>query len=174
MSGLGVINSAQKPIFGGMPPKRGRGRPAANKVIKPTPKTSASTRRATDRVATAIEKETGRKALTEKKSNNPKSTAATRGRRGAAVKDVDMEDVSTLAPPGSDEVTRPKGRGRPKKVIKETAASEVQQPTRGMRQSPEEAGRLPSWTLPNGQRLTRRLRLLRKSPRFRRPNNRTT
>ena len=129
LSGLGVITSVQRPGSSAMPPKNGRGRPGTSKVTKPAPKTSATTRRANQRVAVAVEKETARKALIEK-SNNPKPVEASKGRRARGAKDVEMEDAPTLAsPPASDKAAKPKARGRPRKVSQEINDKEVPEST---------------------------------------------
>ncbi len=130
-SGLGIINSVQRPSSTAMPPKKGKGRAAANKVTKPAQKTSASTRRASGRIAAAVENETERQALTGK-PNNKKPKAPTRGRKAAAAKeDAEMEDAPGLAtPPTGDEVVKPKTRGRPKKAPKAEVEREIPDSTR--------------------------------------------
>ena len=125
LSGLGVISSVQRQGSSEMPPKKGKGRPATSKVTKPAPKTSAATRRANQRVAVAVEKETARKALIEK-SNSPKPVEASKGRKTRGAKDVEMEDAPALAsPPASDEAAKPKARGRPRKVSQEVIDKEI-------------------------------------------------
>lgn len=91
--------------------KKPRGRPAANKVTKPAPK---STRRVSGRLAEAVDTEAGRAALAEK-STNQQPAVAKRGRKPAA-KDVVIPDDGGLATPPNDNQSKAKGRGRPKAV----------------------------------------------------------
>ncbi|KAH8894048.1 hypothetical protein GQ53DRAFT_643788 [Thozetella sp. PMI_491] len=120
-----------------MPPKKGRGRPTANKVTKPAPKTSASARRASDRVAVAVEKETERQALAEKSNNQKTKPGRGRGRKAVAPKeDADMQDASALAtPPDTEEAAKPKGRGRPKRTVQESE-----------KEVPDSTRKEPAWT----------------------------
>lgn len=99
------------------PAKKPRGRAAgtANKVTKPAQKSTA--RRASDKLAAAIDSPEGRAALAEKSSNRqPKALA--RGRKGAKVVEEDEE----LAPPV---VAKP--RGRPRKVVQEMVEEEEEE-----------------------------------------------
>ncbi|KAK1836475.1 Monopolin complex subunit pcs1 [Podospora conica] len=131
-----------------MPPKSGRGRPAANKVTKPAAK-KAPARRNNERLAAAIDQaleEDDRSALEEKSANTqPKMGGRGRKKAAPAVEaeelDVDMEDV----PEEVDEpAQKPKARGRPKKSIEPAPVKEASKPARappgrkGVRQAVQE------------------------------------
>ncbi|KUI54854.1 Monopolin complex subunit pcs1 [Cytospora mali] len=91
--------------------KKPRGRPAANKVTKPEPKSAS--RRVGAKAAAALEEEAERMALTEKAANE--APKAKRGRKPKKATEEEADDV-LATPPNSDEPTRTRaGRGRPRK-----------------------------------------------------------
>lgn len=109
-----------------MPPKKTKaGRPAANRVTKPAPKTSTSRLRATDRVVAAAEEVVGKKVANATGGAPAKGTGRGKGRKPAAEEEEDTvmtEATETVVetPPA----TQPKGaRGRPKKVVVEAEPS---------------------------------------------------
>lgn len=93
--GLGASTAAKKKTDTMPPAKRPRGRPPANKVTKPAPKTAA--RRNSDRMAAAIENEGEREVLAEKSTNHQPSAAGTRGRK-PGTKKIDVEDEEVEIP----------------------------------------------------------------------------
>ncbi|KAK4140643.1 chromosome segregation protein Csm1/Pcs1-domain-containing protein [Dichotomopilus funicola] len=105
-----------------MPPKKGKaGRPAANRVAKPTPATTAATRNAT-------------------KAAPARST--TRGRKRAAPTDEEEDDteMADARDPPAAEPPAKKARGRPKKM---TAEAEEPKTTAGARRGRKPTGKKP-------------------------------
>lgn len=91
--------------------KKPKGRPAANKVMKPEPKTT--TRRVGAKAAAALKGEVEKLALTEKTTND--SPKPKRGRKAKKMAEEEADDV-LATPPNSDEAAKTRGgRGRPKK-----------------------------------------------------------
>lgn len=91
--------------------KKPRGRPAANKVTKPEPKTV--TGRAGAKATAALEKEAERQALAETTSNEPPKPK--KGRKPKKAAEEEADDV-LATPPNSGEPAKTKGgRGRPRK-----------------------------------------------------------
>ncbi|KAK4041188.1 chromosome segregation protein Csm1/Pcs1-domain-containing protein [Parachaetomium inaequale] len=153
-----------------MPPKKGKaGRQAANRVTKPAPKTSASSRRSNDRIAAAADEATtsGRTAVKKKSSNAAAGAPAKgpgRGRGGkrAAADDEEEDDDTDMAEapavPESPPAAKQKGaRGRPKKVVVEaepqpTAARRGRKPA-GRKAEPdttmEEVSEIPETQQPD-------------------------
>jgi hypothetical protein len=127
-----------------MPAKKGKaGRQAANRVTKPAPKTSTtSRRRSSEQIAAAVEEATaGKKASGKTTGAFAKGSGRGRGRKPEAAADEEVEDtVMTEAPDAAVETppaTKQKGaRGRPKKVVVEAEP----QPS-GTRRGRKEAGR---------------------------------
>lgn len=108
--------SVLKPIDNMPAARKPRGRPVANKVTKPEPK--STTARASAKATAALEKEAERQALAEKTENEPPK--AKRGRKPKKSVGDEADDV-LATPPNSDEPA--KTRGRPKKgsVVPESA-----------------------------------------------------
>ncbi|ROW08085.1 hypothetical protein VPNG_06030 [Cytospora leucostoma] len=106
--------------------KKPKGRPAANKVTKPAPK--SATRRVGAKAAAALEGEVEKLALTEKTTNE--SPKAKRGRKAKKMADEEADDV-LATPPNSDEATKTRGgRGRPKKnaTVPDSVQKKVEAP----------------------------------------------
>jgi len=133
--------AAKKAASGEAVTKATKTAPAANKVTKPAPKKTTSSRRTSGRLAAAIEtSDEGRAALAEKSANpQPK---ATKGRKPAVTKDVQMIEESIIATPPP---TKPKGgRGRPKKTaVEEKEIPETQQ-EQALKPPPARRGRKPA------------------------------
>ncbi|KAB5577783.1 chromosome segregation protein Csm1/Pcs1-domain-containing protein [Coniochaeta sp. 2T2.1] len=119
-----AMAAAKKPARGAAAAaKTTKTAPAANKVTKPAPKKPAASsgRRASGRLATAIENtEEGRAALAERSSNKqPPATAratTANGRKAAAIKDAEVIEGTIVATPPPAVKTKG-GRGRPKKNV---------------------------------------------------------
>jgi len=105
-----------------MPPAK-KGRPAATKVTKPA---SKSTRRASGRIAAAIEEVGGRQALADKTNQKNDEAPVKRGRKPSAKAAAALQATNALASPPSSDAPKPKGaRGRPR-TAKANNSKEVQ------------------------------------------------
>jgi hypothetical protein len=118
-----------------MPPKKAKvGRPAANKVTKPAPKASTSTRRDNKRIAAAVEEEV---AAGMETGVPVKAPGRGKGRKRAAAAEEEEEVEDTVMTEETPPATKQKGaRGRPKKVV-----IEAEEPPAGARRGRKAAGK---------------------------------
>lgn len=142
----GKMPAAKKAARGGAMSKTA---PTANKVTKPAAKTASSGRRTSGRLAAAIDSsDEGRAALTEKSANHIPPPKATKGRRPAAAKGVEMVEESVIATPPPAKTKG--GRGRPKKTVAEVDEIPESQPEPA-KPAPAKRGRKPAASRPRAE-----------------------
>jgi hypothetical protein len=137
--------AAKNTARGAAAAKTAKSATAATKVTKPAPKKTTSDRRASGRLAAAIDNsDEGRAALLEKSANQqPHPPKAARGRKPAATNEVENTEESIIETPLA---AKPKtGRGRPKRTVveEEDEIPETQQET-APKPAPAKRGRKPA------------------------------
>lgn len=145
----GKMPAAKKTARGGAAAKTAKTAAAANKVTKPAAKKTASGRRTSGRLAAAIEDSVeGRAALSEKSTNQEPPPKATKGRKPAATKDVEMVDEPVVATPPPAKTRG--GRGRPKKTVTEEEEIPESQPEPA-KPAPARRSRKPAASKPRAE-----------------------